>query len=238
MPIRVLSPQLAARIAAGEVVERPASVVKELVDNSLDAGATAVSVEIRGGGLELIRVVDNGSGIPAEEAKLAFLRFATSKLPLDGSLDSITTLGFRGEALPSIAAVSNVSLVTRPADQPAGTIVEVAGGEVVRAAPQGSPPGASIAVRNLFQNVPARLKFLRSASAESSRAQAVLHQFALAFPEVRFHLNVDGRDSFTAPGGGRSERCLRRRLRSEDGQGPAGGDIPQTKNPAPWPSTA
>ena len=202
MPIRVLSPQLAARIAAGEVVERPASVVKELVDNSLDAGATAVSVEIRGGGLELIRVVDNGSGIPAEEAKLAFLRFATSKLPLEGSLDAITTLGFRGEALPSIAAVSNVSLVTRPADQPAGTIVEVAGGEVVSAGPQGSPPGASIAVRNLFQNVPARLKFLKSASAESSRAQAVIQQFALAFPEVRFHLNVDGRDSFTAPGGG------------------------------------
>ena len=202
MPIRVLSPQMAARIAAGEVVERPASVVKELVDNGLDAGATAISVEIRGGGLELIRVVDNGSGIPTEEAELAFHRFATSKLPPEGSLDSITTLGFRGEALPSIAAVSTVSLITRTADQPAGTIVEVAGGDIIRAAPQGSPPGTSIAVRDLFQNVPARLKFLKSPSAEASRVQTVLHQFALAFPEVRFHLDVDGRASFTSPGGG------------------------------------
>jgi len=202
MPIRVLSPQMAARIAAGEVVERPASVVKELVDNGLDAGATAISVEIRGGGLELIRVVDNGSGIPTEEAELAFHRFATSKLPPQGNLDSVTTLGFRGEALPSIAAVSIVSLITRPADQSAGILVEVAVGDIIRTAPQGSPPGTSIAVRDLFQNVPARLKFLKSTSAEASRVQTVLHQFALAFPEVRFQLDVDGRASFTSPGGG------------------------------------
>jgi DNA mismatch repair protein MutL len=207
MPIRVLSPQMAARIAAGEVVERPASVVKELVDNGLDAGATAISVEIRGGGLELIRVVDNGSGIPTEEAELAFHRFATSKLPPEdepgeGSLDSITTLGFRGEALPSIAAVSKVSLITRTADQPGGTLVEVAGGDIIRTAPQGSPPGTSISVRDLFRNVPARLKFLKSPSAEATRVQTVLHQFALAFPEVRFHLDVDGRASFDSPGGG------------------------------------
>ena len=202
MPIRVLSPQMAAMIAAGEVVERPASVVKELVDNGLDAGATAISVEIRGGGLELIRVVDNGSGIPTEEAELAFHRFATSKLPHQGNLDSVTTLGFRGEALPSIAAVSTVSLITRPADQSAGTLVEVAVGDIIRTAPQGSPQGTSIAVRELFQNVPARLKFLKSLSAEASRVQTVLHQFALAFPEVRFQLDVDGRASFTSPGGG------------------------------------
>ena len=207
MPIRVLSPKLAARIAAGEVVERPASVVKELVENGLDAGATAISVEIRGGGLELIRVVDNGSGIPTEEAELAFHRFATSKLPPEGnldegSLDSITTLGFRGEALPSIAAVSTVSLITRPAHQAAGVIVEVARGDIIRTAPQGSPQGTSIAVRDLFQNVPARLKFLKSPSAEATRVQTVLHQFALGFPEVRFHLDVDGRASFTSSGGG------------------------------------
>jgi DNA mismatch repair protein MutL len=202
MTIRVLSPQLAAKIAAGEVVERPASVVKELVENSLDAGATAISVEIRGGGLELIRVVDNGSGIPKEEAELAFHRFATSKIYLEDDLDSITTLGFRGEALPSIAAVSTVALITRPAHQPVGTLVDVAGGEITRTAPQGSPPGTSITVLGLFQNVPARLKFLKSPSAEASRVQTILHQFALAFPRVRFHLEVDGRASFASSGGG------------------------------------
>ena len=202
MPIRVLPPQQAARIAAGEVVERPASVVKELVDNALDSGARSVTVEIRGGGLELIRVVDDGCGIPPDEASLAFQRFATSKLPADGSLDSITTLGFRGEALPSIAAVAGVTLVTRTAEHSAGTLVEVTGGEVVRVAPQGNPPGTSVAVRGLFRSVPARLKFLRSASAESARAQTVVQQFALAFPEVRFRVEVDGKGAFTSPGSG------------------------------------
>ena len=147
-------------------------------------------------------MVDNGAGIPAEEAPLAFQRFATSKLSHDDNLDSITTLGFRGEALPSIAAVSTVALVTRPAHQPIGTLVEVAGGEIVRTAPQGSPPGTSIAVRDLFQNVPARLKFLRPPSAEATRVQTLLHQFALAFPQVRFHLDTDGRTSFASSGGG------------------------------------
>ena len=202
MPIRVLPPQQAARIAAGEVVERPASVVKELVDNALDSGARSVTVEIRGGGLELIRVVDDGCGIPPDEAPLAFQRFATSKLPADGSLDSITTLGFRGEALPSIAAVAGVTLVTRTAEHSAGTLVEVTGGEVVRVAPQGNPPGTSVAVRGLFRSVPARLKFLRSASAESARAQTVVQQFALAFPEVRFRVEVEGKGAFTSPGSG------------------------------------
>ena len=202
MPIRVLPPQQAARIAAGEVVERPASVVKELVDNALDAGADSITVEMRGGGLELIRVVDDGAGISAEEAPLAFQRFATSKLPTDGSLDGVTTLGFRGEALPSIAAVSSVTLVTRTADQAAGTQVDLEGGEIVRVSPQGSPPGTSVAVRGLFRNVPARLKFLRSASAEAGRVQTLVQQFALAFPEVRFRLEIDGRAAFTAPGHG------------------------------------
>ncbi len=208
MPIRVLPPRQAARIAAGEVVERPASVVKELVDNAIDAGAGSVTVEIRGGGLELIRVVDDGSGIPPEEAPLAFQRFATSKLPADGSLDNIDTLGFRGEALPSIASVSGVTLVTRTADQSAGTQVELEGGEIVRVSPQGSPSGTSVAVRGLFRNVPARLKFLRSESAEAGRVQTLVQQFALAFPEVRFRLEVDGRAAFTAPGsGGLRDAC-------------------------------
>ncbi|MDE2860595.1 MAG: DNA mismatch repair endonuclease MutL [Chloroflexota bacterium] len=202
MPIRVLPPQQAARIAAGEVVERPASVVKELVDNALDASADSITVEIRGGGLELIRVVDDGSGISADEAPLAFQRFATSKLPPDGSLDGITTLGFRGEALPSIAAVSGVTLVTRTAGEAAGTLVELEDGETVRVSPQGSPPGTSVSVRGLFRNVPARLKFLRSATAEAGRVQTLVQHFALAFPEVRFRLEVDGRAAFSAPGRG------------------------------------
>lgn len=200
MPIHILSSQLAAKIAAGEVVERPASVVKELVENALDAGATNVSVEIVGGGLELIRVVDNGCGIPAREVELAFSRFATSKLSTEGNMDSITTLGFRGEALPSIAAVSTVSLITRPIDQTAGTLVDVAAGEIIRNSPQGSAPGTSITVSNLFQNVPARLKFLKSKSAEISRIHVLLHHFAIAFPTVRFSLHLDGRTSFTSPG--------------------------------------
>lgn len=202
MAIRVLSPQLAARIAAGEVVERPASVVKELVENSLDAGADTILVEINGGGLKLIRVVDNGIGIPAGEAALAFQRFATSKISHDDNLESITTLGFRGEALPSIAAVSNVRLITRPAHESVGTLVDVSAGQIIRTAPHGSPAGSSVAVSGLFQNVPARIKFLRSSSAESSRVQTIMQQFALAFPHVRFQLAIDGRTSFTSSGGG------------------------------------
>ena len=201
MPIRVLAPQLAARIAAGEVVERPASVVKELVENSLDAGATHVSVEVSGGGLELIRVVDNGEGIPPDEVELALQRFATSKLSTD-SLDRITTLGFRGEALPSIAAVSTMSLLSRQADQPGGVLVEAEHGDIVRSAPQASPPGTSVTVRGLFRNVPARLKFVRSASVEASRVRALLHQLALAYPDTALNLVVDGRRAFSCPGSG------------------------------------
>ena len=201
MPIRVLAPQLAARIAAGEVVERPASVVKELVENSLDAGATHVSVEISGGGLELIRVVDNGEGIPPGEVELALQRFATSKLS-DDSLDRITTLGFRGEALPSIAAVSSMLLLSRQADQPGGVLVEAEHGDIVRSMPQASPPGTSVTVRGLFRNVPARLKFVKSASVEASRVRALLHQLALAYPDTAFSLMVDGRRAFSCAGSG------------------------------------
>ncbi len=202
MPIRVLAPQLAARIAAGEVVERPASVVKELVENSLDAGATHVSVEISGGGLEAIRVVDDGEGIPPDEVELALQRFATSKLSPYDDLERITTLGFRGEALPSIAAVSTMSLLSRQADRPGGVLVEAEQGEVARAGPQASPPGTSVTVRGLFRNVPARLKFLKSPSVEASRVRNLLHQLALAYPEVAFHLDVDGRRAFSCPGSG------------------------------------
>ena len=202
MPIRVLAPQMAARIAAGEVVERPASVVKELVENSLDAGATSVSVEIKGGGLELVRVVDNGEGIPPREVETAFQRFATSKLSGSDDLDSIATLGFRGEALPSIAAVSHVALLTRTAQESAGVLVEVEDGDIVQNVPQGSPTGTAVAISRLFRKVPARLKFLRSPSSESNRVQTVLHQLALAFPQVRFRLEVDGRTTLSTSGSG------------------------------------
>lgn len=202
MAIRVLDPQLASMIAAGEVVERPASVVKELVENSLDAGATAVSIEIQGGGLSMVRVVDNGAGIPPEQAELAFRRFATSKIDSPESLGHITTLGFRGEALPSIASVSTVTLLTRTSDEAAGTLVEVSDGQTSHVASQGSPRGTSVTVRGLFSKVPARLKFLRSNMAEASRVQALVHRFALAFPEVRFSLETDGRASFASSGTG------------------------------------
>ncbi len=201
MPIRVLAPQLAARIAAGEVVERPASVVKELVENSLDACATHVSVEVGGGGLEMIRVVDNGEGIPPGEVELALRRFATSKLST-GDLDRITTLGFRGEALPSIASVSTMALLSRQSDQPGGVLVEAEHGDIVRSVPQASPPGTSVTVRGLFRNVPARLKFVKSASVEASRVRALLHQLALAYPDTAFNLVVDGRRAFSCPGTG------------------------------------
>ena len=201
MPIRVLAPHLAARIAAGEVVERPASVVKELVENSLDAGATHISVEVTGGGLETIRVVDNGAGIPPDEVELALQRFATSKLSTE-SLDAITTLGFRGEALPSIAAVSTMTLLSRQAEQAGGVLVEADQGNIVRSVPQGTPPGTSVTVRGLFRNVPARLKFMKSASVEASRVRALLHQLALAYPDTAFHLDVDGRTAFSCPGSG------------------------------------
>ncbi len=193
MPIRILPQEVVARIAAGEVVERPASVVKELVENSLDAGATEVSIEVKGGGLELIRVADNGVGIPSAEVPLAFQRHATSKLSSADDLDRIATLGFRGEALPSIAAVAQVSLLTRSAQDPQGTYLEVQEQGVVRREGRGAPVGTTVTVRRLFENVPARLKFIRSRASEAGRVQQVVHQFLLAYPEVRFTLILEDR---------------------------------------------
>ena len=202
MPIHVLPPDVSSKIAAGEVTERPASVVKELVENSLDAGATDISIELRGGGVDLIRVVDNGVGISADEAELAFERFATSKLVDPSDLGSIATLGFRGEALPSIGAVAHVTMVTRPPAETSGTRVEVSGGRVVDNSPEGAPSGTSITVRQLFRDVPARRKFLRSASAEASRAQALVSRYALSYPAVRFSLRVDDSEALASTGSG------------------------------------
>ena len=188
-------------IAAGEIVERPASVVKELVENSLDAGATEVSIEIRAGGIEHIRVADNGVGIAADEAEVAFERFATSKLSGPSDLDAIATLGFRGEALPSIASVSSVSLVTRAAPEDTGTRLDVADGEIARR-PEGAAPGTSVVVRHLFRNFPARLKFLRSAATEASRVQTLATRYALAYPQVRVQMSIDGKTAFASSGSG------------------------------------
>ncbi|MCS6843695.1 MAG: DNA mismatch repair endonuclease MutL [Caldilineales bacterium] len=203
MPIRVLPPEVASRIAAGEVVERPASVVKELLENSLDAGADEIRVEVREGGRRLIRVVDNGCGIPAAEVALAFHRHATSKLLTADDLEHITTLGFRGEALASIASVSQLTMLTRAADEAVGTQVRVEGGLIVAQEPRGAPPGTTVTVEHLFYNVPARLKFLRQPATEAGHVSAVVQQLAMAFPERRFSLVSDGRLAFQSTGTGR-----------------------------------
>ena len=202
MTIRILEPEISSKIAAGEVVERPASVVKELVENSLDAGATQVTVEIEGGGVDLIRVTDNGHGIPAEELPLAFERHATSKLFTAPDLEHIATLGFRGEALPSISAVGRVHLMSRTADAVAGREIGLRWGRVEREGPFGCPPGTAVTVKGLFGNLPARRKFLKSPSAESARVADLISRLAMAFPQVGFRLTVDGRETLSTPGNG------------------------------------
>ena len=208
MPIRVLPPDVASKIAAGEVVERPASVVKELLENSLDAGASSISVEIQAGGVGLIRVTDNGGGIPAGEVELAFQRHATSKLQEPEQLDSVATLGFRGEALPSIAAVSRLTLTARPAGADAGYRVQLEWGSIKRSTPEGCPQGTSVSVSDLFGNLPARRKFLKSNAAETSRVHDVVARYALVYPGVRFQLTVDGRSVIATPGSGKGRETL------------------------------
>jgi len=208
MPIRVLAPDVASKIAAGEVVERPASVVKELLDNSLDAGATQIAVEVQGGGVRLIRVVDNGVGIPPEEVGLAFERFATSKVATADDLERISSLGFRGEALPSIAAVSEVTMVTRSRDELAGTFLNIKDGAILQKAKRGCPTGTTVTVRNLFRSFPARLKFLKSTATENGHISQLVTQYSLAFPEVRFILVIDGRTAFRSPGSGSLREVL------------------------------
>ncbi|MFN8471880.1 MAG: DNA mismatch repair endonuclease MutL [Anaerolineae bacterium] len=201
MPIQVLSDDVAAKIAAGEVIERPVSVVKELVENALDAGATDIRVEIRAGGQRLIRVADNGAGIDSAEVETAFRRHATSKLRSADDLFHIHTLGFRGEALPSIAAVSRVTLVTRTRDEAVGTRLRLEAGHIAERASVGIPAGTVISVENLFYNTPARLKFLKSATAEAGQIHTLLTHMALAYPACRFSLINEGRAAFTHNGG-------------------------------------
>ena len=219
MSIKVLAPDVAAKIAAGEVVERPSSVAKELVENSLDAGASQITVEVKGGGVELVRVTDDGCGISAEEVELALHRHGTSKITSASDLDSVATLGFRGEALPSIAAVATLSLVTRPHDDPGGREVHLKWGEMVRSGPRGCPPGTSVSVQDLFENLPARRKFLKSPAAETARISELVSRYALAFPEVRFRLVVDGRNTLTSPGNGSLTDALVSVYGAETGRG-------------------
>jgi DNA mismatch repair protein MutL len=202
MPIHVLPPEVAAKIAAGEVVERPASVVKELLENAIDAGARTIRVEARDGGRRLIRVSDDGSGIPGDEVPVAFARHATSKLTALEDLEHITTLGFRGEALASIAAVSRLSLVSRLRSQPGGTEIRFEGGKQISLAPRGAPAGTTVTVENLFHNVPARMKFLKAPATEGGHIHQVVTNYALAYPELRLHLTLDGRVAFQTAGSG------------------------------------
>ncbi len=202
MAIRVLSPETAAQIAAGEVVERPASVVKELIENSLDAGASSIVVEVSGGGLKLIRVIDDGAGISASDVETAFLRHATSKLSSGSDLDNISTLGFRGEALPSIAAVSDLELATRTESEDAGTRVRLQASALLKREVVGRPRGTTVQITRLFQNVPARLKFVKSAATENGRIGNLVTRYAMARPSVRFSLTIDGRKTLSTTGSG------------------------------------
>jgi DNA mismatch repair protein MutL len=202
MTITVLQPELAAQIAAGEVIERPASVIKELVENSIDAGATHITVEIKDGGLTQIRVSDDGEGIPASQVSQAFVHHATSKLQSPEQLEAIKTLGFRGEALPSIASVSCVEMITRINQADAGFKVELKWGKHIGAGSHGCPQGTSIGVTGLFGNMPARRKFLRSTATEVNRTKELVARYALAYPKIKFHFLVDGRKTLTTPGSG------------------------------------
>ncbi len=191
--IRILPDILSNKIAAGEVVERPASVVKELAENALDAGATRVLIDVEQGGRELIRVADNGGGMSRDDALLAIERHATSKIAGDQDLFNIRTLGFRGEALPSIAAVSRLSLVTREAASDAGTELTIEGGRLVNVAEAGAPEGTLVTVRQLFFNTPARRKFLKSIATEMAHIADILASMALAWPQVQFRLTHNER---------------------------------------------
>jgi len=205
--IHILPPEVASKIAAGEVIERPLSVVKELVENSLDAGAREIKVELDRGGRLFIRVSDDGQGMTAEEARLCFERHSTSKITSEDDLARITTLGFRGEALPSIAAVARVKLKTSP-DGQRGTLVEREGERVIRFEEAACPRGTIIEVRDLFYNLPVRRKFLRSETTELTRITRLLLSYAQAFPQVRFTLRHDSREIFNYP----PVRSLRERL--------------------------
>lgn len=200
--VRVLSADVAQLIAAGEVVERPASVIKELVENSIDAGATMIRVDIEGGGVRLMRVTDNGCGMTSSDAQTCFLRHATSKIQTADDISGVITLGFRGEALASIAAVSHVRLVTRTEASVEGTCVRMDGGVLIENEPIGAPVGTSITIEDLFYNTPARKKFLKSERSEAGAIGALMDRLALSHPEISFRYQSNGKEELYTPGDG------------------------------------
>ena len=205
--INILPPHVADMIAAGEVVERPASVIKELMENAFDAGAQNLTVEIRGGGVPYIRVTDDGCGMAPEDAGIAFLRHATSKLRDERGLEAIGTMGFRGEALAAISAVSHIELTTRRRGDTEGTQVSLTAGEIQEMGPVGCPEGTTMIVRDLFYNTPARLKFLKSDRSEASACVQTALRCALGRPEVSVRMIRDGSEEFFSPGDGRQDSC-------------------------------
>src|SRR5499427_4130913 len=205
--IHVLPERVANQIAAGEVVERPASVVKELLENALDADSTRIRVNVEAGGKKLIQIADDGCGMVRDDSMLAFERHATSKIRDTDDLLSVATLGFRGEALPSIASVSRLRMETRAAEERSGTVIEINGGKIARVEEAGLPMGTSITVRDLFFNTPARKKFLKAESTELSHIASLVTHYALAHPDKHFELHSASNAMLVAPPvGGHSER--------------------------------
>jgi len=200
--VKVLDPSVANQIAAGEVIERPASVVKELIENAIDAGSTIISIAVENGGIDLIRVADNGSGMSREDATLALQRHATSKIVNTSDLTSLSTLGFRGEALPSIAAVSKLEVFTRLPEAIEATKITVKGGIIQSIEPAGAPAGTVVNVRDLFFNTPARKKFLKSPVAEFGQIIDIVNKLALAYPQIAFHLVHNQREYLSTTGRG------------------------------------
>ena len=203
-----LSSHVANLIAAGEVVERPASAVKELLENAVDAGASKVTIEIRDGGMTFLRVTDNGCGMSSEDARTAFLRHATSKLRTEEDLAAIGTMGFRGEALAAIASVSRIDLMTKTPGSLSGVKLHLDAGVITEEAEAGCPDGTTILVRDLFYNTPARMKFMKSDTVEGSRVAAAVQMQALAHPEVAFQFLRDGKQVLATPGTGKLQDAM------------------------------
>jgi DNA mismatch repair protein MutL len=208
VPIQELPKEVASAIAAGEVVERPESVVRELIENAIDAAAESISVRIQAGGKSLIEVADDGQGIPPDQVKLAVARYSTSKLQTAEDLRAIRSLGFRGEALASIGAVSRMRLVTKTEGTPAGTVIEIEGGKIAEPAAIGSSQGTLVTVRDLFYNVPARRRFLKAEVTERNRVSRLITRYAMGYPSIRFQVESDGRESLLAPGNGNRVEAL------------------------------
>jgi len=206
--INILPTEISNKIAAGEVVEKPASVVKELVENSIDAGSSVISVEIKKGGISYIRVSDNGKGMSCDDAQVAFLRHATSKIKTENDLDAIYTLGFRGEALSSIGAVAQVDLYTKRAEDTEGTHITCTGGEVESAVAEGTPNGTTFVVHNLFYNTPARMNFLKRDASEAAYVTDIMERFILSHPEISFRYILDGKDKYFTAGDGNLTGCI------------------------------